>query len=83
MYPIRHIGWDIVTTDKNTVEIVEANFSPGMDLLQSADKIGKKQLYKKLIDSTFNAKSGKKTKPKSIKSKVQKNVSDINIYHSL
>lgn len=41
---IRHVGWDISVTDKNTIEFIEGNISPGFGTKRE------KTLYGKYID---------------------------------
>ena len=46
---IRHIGWDVSVTEDGEVEFIEGNSSPAFDLVQAADQVGKKHVYKKHI----------------------------------
>lgn len=41
---VKYVGWDIAITDKDTVEIIEANPNPGVQLLQS-DGVGRWQRF--------------------------------------
>ena len=43
---IRSIGWDIVIREDNTIEILEGNQDAGFKAVQTADQVGKKDLYK-------------------------------------
>lgn len=47
---LRHVGWDIAITDKNTIEVVEGNANPDTDVQQIADGVGLMDMYQPLID---------------------------------
>lgn len=42
---VKYVGWDIAVTDKDRIEIIEANPNPGVQLLQS-DGDGRWQMFK-------------------------------------
>lgn len=42
---VKYVGWDIAITDKDSIEIIEANPNPGVQLLQS-DGVGRWQRFK-------------------------------------
>ena len=46
---IRHIGWDVTVTSEGNIEFVEGNDQPAFWLIQFADQVGKKHLYRKPI----------------------------------
>ena len=54
---LHYIGWDIALTENGEVELVEANASPGRDIQQAPDSVGKLHLYKDLVDSLEKYKS--------------------------
>ena len=45
----RHLGWDISVTKYGDIEIVEANTLPNFDFLQAVDKIGKFDIYDRVL----------------------------------
>ena len=59
MPDVRHIGWDVVITDKGQIEFIEGNTNPGFSVMQSADQVGNKHIYKKHIDALEQMKNMK------------------------
>ncbi len=53
---VRYIGWDVVVTENETVEFVEANTRPGNMLPQSTDQVGKRPKYEHYIQQIANEK---------------------------
>ena len=46
---VRHIGWDVALNSNGEVELVEGNFWPNFDVLQSPDQIGRRHRYHETI----------------------------------
>lgn len=46
---MRYIGWDVAVTPKGHVEVIEANVSPDPDVLQIADKVGKRPFMESVV----------------------------------
>ena len=53
---LRHIGWDIAINNRDEIVIIEANRRPDIGLMQSADSVGRYNLYRPLLEEVQNYK---------------------------
>jgi len=64
---IRSIGWDVSITQHGDVEFVEGNQGANFRIVQIADQVGKKHLYKEHIEKIVEKRRAEGTLPLSLR----------------